>query len=98
MEHGNQSRTQHPTEANATSSHSHTVFQVCVHCTHYRDPDTGVCVCVYVHAHTLVCLCVCLQVSMAKLSLTDQEESEHATVTANHGEWMREGSTFTTLC
>ena len=56
------------------------------------------CVCVYVHAHTLVCLCVCLQVSMAKLSLTDQEESEHATVTANHGEWMREGPTFTTLC
>ena len=35
---------------------------------------------------------------MSKLSLTDQEESEHATVTANHGEWMREGPTFTTLC
>ena len=56
MEHGNQSRTQHLSEANANSSHSHAVFQVCVHCTHYRDPDTGVCVC--------VCECTCTHVSL----------------------------------
>ena len=34
---------------------------------------------------------------MGKLSLTDQEGSERATVTANRGECMREGPTFTTL-
>ena len=31
LEHGNRNRTQHPTEANATSSRSHAVFQVYVH-------------------------------------------------------------------
>ena len=31
LELGNQNRTQHPTEVNATSSHSHAVFQVYVH-------------------------------------------------------------------
>ena len=30
LERGNGNRTQHPTEANATSSRSHAVFQVCV--------------------------------------------------------------------
>ena len=31
LEHGNKNRTQHPTEANATSSRSHAVFQVHIH-------------------------------------------------------------------
>ena len=31
LEHGNKNRTQHPTEANATSSRSHVVFQVHIH-------------------------------------------------------------------
>ena len=58
LELGNQNRTQHPTEANATSSRSHAVFQVYVH----RKPRTAgiqtqVCVC--------VCLCVCVCVHMS---------------------------------
>ena len=61
MKHGNQSRTQHLTEANATSSHSHAVFQVCVHC---KPRTTGiltqVCVCACVCTCTHVSLFVCL--------------------------------------
>ena len=72
--------------------------------THCGDPDTRVCVCVYTCVCMCVCVCVCvctymhtyssvrLQVSMAKLSLIDLAGSERATVTANRGERMREGS------
>ena len=59
LELGNQNRTQHPTEANATSSRSHAVFQVYVH----RKPRTAgiqtqVCVCVCVCTHVCVHECV----------------------------------------
>ena len=46
---GNLNRTQHPTEANATSSRSHAVFQVYVH----RKPRTA-------GIQTQVCVCVCV--------------------------------------
>ena len=46
------------------------------------------CVHIYIHAH----MSVCLQVSMAKFSLIDLAGSERATMTANHGERMREGA------
>ena len=35
LEAGNENRTQHPTDANATSSRSHAVFQVCEKKMHY---------------------------------------------------------------
>ena len=52
LERGNNNRTQHPTEANATSSRSHAVFQVC--------PTLRVraCVCAYARAH-VSCMQAC---------------------------------------
>ena len=65
LELGNQNRTQHPTEANATSSRSHAVFQVYVH----RKPLTAgiqtqvcACMCACVRVCVCVCVCVCMRV------------------------------------
>ena len=73
LELGNQNRMQHPTEANATSSRSHTVFQVYVH----RKPRTAgiqtqVCVCVCVCACACACVCVCVCVHLSVCLSIDQ--------------------------
>ncbi|KAJ3112383.1 kinesin-like protein Klp5, partial [Physocladia obscura] len=81
MDFGNANRVRAPTEANAVSSRSHAVLQVCV-----KRKDTG---CVdggFVTGTVKEC------VKVATLSIIDLAGSERASATKNHGERMLEGA------
>lgn len=88
---GNGNRTQHPTDANATSSRSHAVFTIHVH----QQPRTASMTCVGQWGNGIFHFIDALRstnVRMAKMTLIDLAGSERASASNNIGARMREGS------
>ncbi|XP_068210471.1 uncharacterized protein [Palaemon carinicauda] len=78
LEYGNQNRSQHPTDANAESSRSHAVFQVCTVIFMVRQQDRTA--------------NLKSNVSIAKLSMIDLAGSERGAATGFKGARFREGA------